>query len=362
MQSCMLIILFAFSLLFEACSASHYPYSCNAMRLNSAVISGIGISLHYKDFLHDLADLEYEKKAAAERSKRKSWDDTRHVKNMESASRKFSLESVVANATLMRYEFEQWKERNPEAYEAFLKTVDAYNRAALAKAAGEAFMTAIPTRGASLLQFACGVSLFAGVEYVAGLISDYGADKVAKYCAGEDMIKFASYLKTCEFFFKFISEHGIIGGINRKLATANAASHTRSTTTEKPIVSERRASAQTGSGATKKAETKPAQKEEPKVRVVNSKEDVTKYMDGLLSRKNVLRNCGKTNDGHHYYEVMEKTEYMGQTFKKGDYISLDTLHDEVEWFRGKDLHKGAIDVLTGGLKKKGDPSRRLHVK
>ena len=151
------------------------------------------------------------------------------------------------NATQIRYEFEQWKERNPGAYEAFLKSVDAYNMTVLSRGAAAALLTAPETMGASVLSFACGVvSLFAGVEYVAGLVSKYGADKIAKYCAGEDMVKYASYLKTCEFFFKFVAEHGIIGGINRKLATANAASHTRSITTERPIVSERKA---TGTGA-----------------------------------------------------------------------------------------------------------------
>lgn len=276
------------------------PYSCNAMRLNSDIATSIGMSMRYKDFLRDLADWEYEKKAAAEKSKRKSWDDIQHVKNMKSAGRDFSLESIVANATLMRYEFEQWKERNPGAYEAFLKSVDAYNMAVLSRGAAVALLNAPETMGTSVLSFACGVSLFAGVEYVAGLISDYGADKVAKYCAGEDMIKFASYLKTCEFFFKFISEHGIIGGINRKLATTNAAPHVHPTTSEKPIVSERRA---TGTGA--KSETKPAQSE----RVI-LEYGKGKFWDGLKSGKEDQRlvhlkrkaKCEIRTDGTYFYK------------------------------------------------------------
>ena len=50
---------------------------------------------------------------------------------------------------------------------------------------------------------------------------------------------------------------------------------------------------------------------------------------------------------------------MGQTFKKGDFISEDRLHNEIEWFRGKDTHKGAIDVLTGILDTSKKRSERI---
>ncbi len=98
-------------------------------------------------------------------------------------------------------------------------------------------------------------------------------------------------------------------------------------------------------------------------RIINTAADADKYLNGLLGNKGVLRNCGKTLDGHHYYAVMQKIEYCGEKFKPGDYISRDTLHHEIEWFRGKDNHRGAIDVLTGKVKPgSADKSRRLKVK
>ena len=56
MQHCILIILFTLSMIFEVCSVV-IPYSCNALRLNADIVSGIGLSIRYKDFLQDLADL-----------------------------------------------------------------------------------------------------------------------------------------------------------------------------------------------------------------------------------------------------------------------------------------------------------------
>ena len=51
------------------------------------------------------------------------------------------------------------------------------------------------------------------------------------------------------------------------------------------------------------------------------------------------------------HDIFKKEcEYSGQTFRKGDYISRDTLHHEWEWFRGVKEHKGAIDPITGRLK------------
>ena len=98
-------------------------------------------------------------------------------------------------------------------------------------------------------------------------------------------------------------------------------------------------------------------------RIINTATDADKYLNGLLGNKGVLRNCGKTKDGHHYYQVMEQTEYMGQTYRRGDYLSRDTLHHEIEWFRDADTHKGAIDVLTGKVKPgSARANRKLKVK
>jgi len=58
---------------------------------------------------------------------------------------------------------------------------------------------------------------------------------------------------------------------------------------------------------------------------------------------------------------MEKVEYKGIKFKKGDYLSRDELHHEWEWFRGKDTHRGAIDPTTGKFYKGADSGRTLKL-
>ena len=89
--------------------------------------------------------------------------------------------------------------------------------------------------------------------------------------------------------------------------------------------------------------------------------DADRYFEGLDSKK-VLGKKIRTRDGHDCWKVEKKCEYMGIKFKKGDYISRDTLHHEFEWFRGVNTHKGAINVLTGEKYKEGKPSRVLYIK
>lgn len=98
-------------------------------------------------------------------------------------------------------------------------------------------------------------------------------------------------------------------------------------------------------------------------RISATRLDVDTYLKGLTDQKGVLLNRGKTLDGHHYYEVMKKAEYKGITFKPGDYISRDTLHHEIEWFRGTNYHRGAIDPMSGELNLgKIDTGRILKIK
>ena len=98
-------------------------------------------------------------------------------------------------------------------------------------------------------------------------------------------------------------------------------------------------------------------------RVQNTKGEADEYIKGLTDQKGWVLNRGNTKDGYHYYEVMKKFEYKGITFKRGQYISRDTKHHEIEWFRNKNEHLGAIDPVTGQLKPgKIDYSRRLKIK
>ena len=98
-------------------------------------------------------------------------------------------------------------------------------------------------------------------------------------------------------------------------------------------------------------------------RIQNSKVDADNYIKGLTDQKNLILNRGKIKDGYHYYEVMQKFEYKGIKFKKGDFVSRDTKHHEIEWFRGENQHYGALDPVTGQVKPRSIvPGRTLKTK
>ena len=88
-------------------------------------------------------------------------------------------------------------------------------------------------------------------------------------------------------------------------------------------------------------------------RIRSTEQDVERYLEGLLTKKfgnkNLLSKKMTTRDGYEYYKFNRKCEYNGIKFKKGDFISRDNLHNELEWFKGVKDHKGAIDPITGKL-------------
>ena len=97
-------------------------------------------------------------------------------------------------------------------------------------------------------------------------------------------------------------------------------------------------------------------------RIQNTPQEVMDYIKGLMDKKGYILNRGKTKDGYHYYEVMKKFTYKGRDFRKGEYISRDTRHHEIEHFRDKDYHYGALDPVKGNLKPKSrKPERKLHI-
>ena len=98
-------------------------------------------------------------------------------------------------------------------------------------------------------------------------------------------------------------------------------------------------------------------------RIQNTPQEVMDYIKGLTDKKGYILNRGNTKDGYHYYEVMKKFTYKGRDFRKGEYISRDTRHHEIEHFRDKDYHYGALDPVKGNLKPGSQvPERRLHLK
>ena len=97
-------------------------------------------------------------------------------------------------------------------------------------------------------------------------------------------------------------------------------------------------------------------------RIQSTPQDADRYIDGL-NRRGVLSQRKQTKDGYDYFEITRKCEYNGIRFRKGDYISRDTLHHEWEWFRGPKNHKGAIESVGGQLRQRSiDPSRILKIK
>jgi hypothetical protein len=97
-------------------------------------------------------------------------------------------------------------------------------------------------------------------------------------------------------------------------------------------------------------------------RIQSTKQDADNYLSGL-KEKGVLGNKQTSTDGYEYYEFKQKINYNGVRFRKGDYISRDTLHHEWEWFRGKNVHKGAIESKGGKVREGAlDKSRTLKIK
>ncbi len=71
----------------------------------------------------------------------------------------------------------------------------------------------------------------------------------------------------------------------------------------------------------------------------------------------------RTKDGFDYYKFTQKCTHNDVRFRKGDYISRDTLHHEWEWFRGVKNHRGAIESKYGKFNpEKAEAKRVLKVK
>jgi hypothetical protein len=99
-----------------------------------------------------------------------------------------------------------------------------------------------------------------------------------------------------------------------------------------------------------------------KERIQSTPQDADRYINGL-KEKGALGEKQVSLDGREYYEVTQKINHNGVKFRKGDYISRDTLHHEWEWFRGVKTHRGPINSKTGKVDiSKIDDSRVLKTK
>jgi hypothetical protein len=97
-------------------------------------------------------------------------------------------------------------------------------------------------------------------------------------------------------------------------------------------------------------------------RIQSTPNDADRYLKGLTDQRGLLSDKKISLDRREYYEFMKKTTYNGVRFRKGDFISRDTLHHEWEWFRGIKKHRGAINSKTGKLDKDPIPGRILRAK
>ena len=89
-----------------------------------------------------------------------------------------------------------------------------------------------------------------------------------------------------------------------------------------------------------------AGKVESAARIAATRADADKYLKGLQDMK-ALGQKQIARDGREYYEFVDKCEYRGIKFKKGQFIERDTAHHEWEYFRDKDTHLGALDPIKG---------------
>jgi len=293
---------------------------------------------HYESVQYDDDDNAGSEESSEDSLDQYSWGDEDYVEEITDDANFNSLKGILSNATLLRYTLEMWKHENPNEYQMLLDAINVYNNTV---AAGKMIVAAnciAATGPVGLVPIAASLAVFQGVELFAEAVSKYGADKLATSAAGRDSRKYESYFKTCKHFTDFIATLGVSKLANKQVKQTN----------------------------TKPTSKKSKQFNEPEAKARNTSTlvDLDRYINNLMVEcPKCLRYCGQTRDKYNYYEVMKKCEYRGIYFKKGDYISEDHLHFEIEWFRGKDYHMGAINVLTGVLKDKSrKPNRRLLIK
>jgi hypothetical protein len=93
-------------------------------------------------------------------------------------------------------------------------------------------------------------------------------------------------------------------------------------------------------------------------RIQNNPQDAWNYMRGLRNL-NVLGN-GHRSGKYMTHEVTKDCTYKGYQFKKGNIISRDTRHHEIEVFQDPKTHLGAIEPKYGSMYKGPDPMKKLY--
>jgi hypothetical protein len=95
-----------------------------------------------------------------------------------------------------------------------------------------------------------------------------------------------------------------------------------------------------------------------RVRIQNTPQEVKSYLKGL-KEKGVLDSGRKCAGDHYAYKFTRDCEYKGIKFKKDQFVSEDTRHHEIEWFRNKDYHLGSVEPKGGTMYKAGKGAERI---
>jgi hypothetical protein len=95
-----------------------------------------------------------------------------------------------------------------------------------------------------------------------------------------------------------------------------------------------------------------------KDRIQNTPQEVRSYVNGL--QKTGCLGKWKSYGKYRASKFIKDCSYKGFKFKKGEFISRDRLHHEIEWFKDVDTHSGAIEPKGGTQYKGPDPTKKLR--
>jgi hypothetical protein len=95
-----------------------------------------------------------------------------------------------------------------------------------------------------------------------------------------------------------------------------------------------------------------------KGRIQNTPQEARGYLQGLKDM-NVLGR-GHRSGKYMTHEITKDCTYKGYKFKKGNIISRDTRHHEIEVFQDSKTHLGAIEPRGGTMYKGQDLAKKLH--
>jgi hypothetical protein len=95
-----------------------------------------------------------------------------------------------------------------------------------------------------------------------------------------------------------------------------------------------------------------------KSRIQNTPQEARSYIEGLQQAGCLGK--WKSYGRYRASKFIKDCAYKGFRFKKGEFISRDRLHHEIELFKDVDTHSGAIEPKGGTQYKGPDPTKKLR--